>query len=150
MLTRQSLRDIVDSYRKEAHLGWSQARKVLRPAGQEKDTGENMRQQIQYFTLASILCCLAMPGAQAQSDGAKIFKTNCTLCHADDGSGSSPTGKAMKAKDLRSDEVQQQTDAVLTEVITKGRGKMPAFGSKIKPDGVASLVAYIRSIALKK
>jgi mono/diheme cytochrome c family protein len=35
-------------------------------------------------------------------------------------------------------------------VITKGRGKMPAFGTKIKPDGVASLVAYIRSIALKK
>jgi mono/diheme cytochrome c family protein len=27
---------------------------------------------------------------------------------------------------------------------------MPAFGTKIKPDGVASLVAYIRSIALKK
>jgi mono/diheme cytochrome c family protein len=35
-------------------------------------------------------------------------------------------------------------------VITKGRGKMPAFGAKIKPDGVTNLVAYIRSIALKK
>jgi cytochrome c6 len=125
-------------------------KKVLRPAGQEKDTGENMRRQIRYFTLASILCCLAIPGAQAQSDGAKIFKTNCTLCHADDGSGSSPTGKAMKAKDLRSDEVQSQTDAALTEVITKGRGKMPAFGAKIKPDDVAKLVAYIRALPNKK
>ena len=109
-----------------------------------------MRQQILYFIAASILCCLATAAAQAQSDAAKVFKTNCSLCHADDGSGSSPTGKAMKAKDLRSDEVQSHTDAALAELITKGRGKMPAFGTKIKPDGVASLVAYIRSIAPKK
>ena len=109
-----------------------------------------MRQQILYFIAASFLGCLATVGAQAQSDAAKVFKTNCSLCHADDGSGSSPTGKAMKAKDLRSAEVQEQTDAVLSEVITKGRGKMPAFGAKIKSDGVSSLVAYIRSIALKK
>jgi hypothetical protein len=30
------------------------------------------------------------------------------------------------------------------EVITKGRGKMPAFGAKIKPDDITKLVAYIR------
>jgi mono/diheme cytochrome c family protein len=35
-------------------------------------------------------------------------------------------------------------------VITKGRGKMPAFGAKIKPDAVQKLVAYIRSLPLKK
>ena len=109
-----------------------------------------MRQQILYFIAASILCCLATAAAQAQSDAAKVFKTNCSLCHADDGSGSSPTGKAMKAKDLRSDEVQSQTDAALTEVITKGRGKMPAFGAKIKADDVTKLVAYIRALPNKK
>lgn len=109
-----------------------------------------MRKQILYFVATSLLGSLTAAGAHAQSDAAKVFKTTCSLCHADDGSGSSATGKAMKAKDLRSDEVQQQTDAALVEVITKGRGKMPAFGTKIKPDGVTSLVAYIRSIALKK
>jgi len=55
----------------------------------------------------------------------------------------------MHAKDLRSDEVQQQSDAALSEVITKGRGKMPAFGAKIKADDVTKLVAYIRSLAKK-
>jgi mono/diheme cytochrome c family protein len=109
-----------------------------------------MRQLTLHFIAAIILCCLVMPGAQAQDDAAKVFKTNCTLCHAEDGSGSSPTGKAMKAKDLRLDEVQKQSDAALSEVITKGRGKMPAFGAKIKPDGVTKLVAYIRSLPLKK
>ena len=103
------------------------------------------------LTLLGMLCCLAAPRAmQAQSDVGKIYKTNCVLCHSADGSGSSPTGKVMHAKDLRSDEVQKESDAALTEVITKGRGKMPAFGAKIKPDDVTKLVAYIRSLAGKK
>ena len=95
--------------------------------------------------------CLAVPSAmRAQSDADKTYKTNCVLCHSADGSGASPTGKAMQAKDLRSDEVQKQTDAALAEVITKGRGKMPAFGAKIKPDDVTKLVAYIRAMPNKK
>jgi cytochrome c6 len=109
-----------------------------------------MRKLTPHFTAVCVLCCLAMARAQVQSDAARVFKANCTLCHSDDGSGSSPTGKAMKAKDLRSDEVQHQSDAALSEVITKGKGKMPPFGTKIKPDGVTNLVAYIRSLALKK
>ena len=103
------------------------------------------------LTLVGMLCCLAVPFTmQAQSDADKIYKTNCVLCHSADGSGGSPTGKAMHAKDLRSDEVQKQSDAVLSEVITKGRGKMPAFGAKIKPDDVTKLVAYIRALPNKK
>ena len=55
----------------------------------------------------------------------------------------------MKAKDLKSDDVQKQTDDQLTEVISKGRGKMPAFGSKFSADQIKSLVAYIRQLAKK-
>ena len=103
------------------------------------------------LTAASTLCCLALPfPLQAQSDPDKIYKTNCVLCHSDDGGGGSSTGKAMHAKDLRSGEVQKQDDAALGEVITKGRGKMPAFGAKIKADDVTKLIAYIREMAGKK
>jgi len=109
-----------------------------------------MRVRILRLIPASILICLFVPTVtQAQSDAAKIYKTNCVLCHSADGSGDSPTGKAMHAKDLRSDEVQKQSDAALTEVITKGRAKMPAFGAKLKPDDVTQLVAYIRSLPKK-
>ncbi len=66
------------------------------------------------FFLVGMLCCLAVPSAlRAQSDADKIYKINCVLCHSADGSGGSPTGKAMHAKDLRSDEVQKQSDAAL-------------------------------------
>ena len=96
---------------------------------------------------AGILCGLALPSAmQAQSDPATIFKTNCVLCHSANGSGDNATGKAFHAKDLRSEEVQKQTDEELAEVITKGKGKMPAFGAKIKPDDVKKLVAYLRAL----
>jgi mono/diheme cytochrome c family protein len=103
------------------------------------------------FIAAGILCFLALPTAtHAQSDPAKIYKTNCVLCHSADGSGDSPSGKALHAKDLRSEEVQKQSDAALSEVITKGKRKMPAFGAKIKPDDVEKLVAYLRELAKQK
>lgn len=96
------------------------------------------------------LTILALPAAvRAQTDAAKAFKANCALCHAADGSGNSPTGKALGAKDLKSEEVQKKTDAELAELIAKGKGKMPAFGSKLAPDVINSLVAYIRQLAKK-
>lgn len=99
----------------------------------------------------SILCSLTLsPALRAQSDAAKTFKANCVLCHSANGSGDSATGKALHAKDLRSDEVQKQTDAALAETITKGKGKMPAFGAKIKPDEVTKMVAYLRELAKQK
>jgi cytochrome c6 len=109
-----------------------------------------------FFQLAptSIFICLAIlllaSGLRAQSDAAKVYKTNCVLCHAADGSGSSASGKAMNAKDLRSPEVQGKSDAELAEFITQGKGKMPAFGKKLKPDDIKQLVAYIREMAAKK
>ena len=99
----------------------------------------------------SILYFMVLPtAAQAQSAAAKVYKTNCALCHSADGSGDGPSGKALHAKDLRSEEVQKQSDEALSEIITKGTGKMPAFGAKLKPDDVTKLVAYIRALANKK
>jgi cytochrome c6 len=93
---------------------------------------------------------LMLPGfVQAQNDAEKIYKTNCVLCHAPDGSGSSPSGKALKAQDLRSEMIQKKTDAELAASITNGKGKMPAFGKKLKPDAIAQLVAYIRALPKK-
>ena len=98
-----------------------------------------------HLTTRAVLCAtFAFTAACQAQDAAKIFNANCTLCHSTNGSGDSPTGKALHAKDLRSDEVQKQDDATLNEVITKGKGKVPAFGAKVKADDVTKLVAYVR------
>lgn len=101
-------------------------------------------------TIISGLAVIAFPGLmRAQNESEKTYKTNCALCHAPDGSGSSPSGKALKAQDLRSDAVQKKSDAELTASITQGKGKMPAFAKKLKADDIAQLVAYIRTLPKK-
>ncbi len=111
-----------------------------------------MRRKVRII-LSGILFCLAAlawPSAlHAQNDAAKIYKTNCVLCHAADGSGNTPSGKALGAKGLGSSEVQKKSDEELAKIIASGQGKMPAFGAKIKGDGIKDLVAYIRSLAKK-
>jgi mono/diheme cytochrome c family protein len=111
-----------------------------------------MRQLSQLVTaiLALSFITLTSPGCvHAQNDVEKTYKTHCVLCHAPDGSGSAPTGKALKAEDLRSELIQKKTDAELAAAITNGKGKMPAFGKKLKPDQIAQLVAYIRALPKK-
>jgi cytochrome c6 len=116
--------------------------------------GGHMRQNFLRLTALSILAWLLAfaltAAARAQNDVAKVYKTNCVLCHAADGSGNTTSGKALKAKDLASSEVQKKSDAELSEVVTKGKGKMPAFGAKLKPDDIKQLLEYIRSMAKKQ
>ena len=95
-----------------------------------------MRKFSLLFILAGFLTTLAMPTVMyAQADPAKSSRQTAyyvTQRTAADGSGDSATGKAMHAKDLRSEEVQKQDDATLSDAITKGKGKMPPFGAKIR------------------
>jgi mono/diheme cytochrome c family protein len=48
-------------------------------------------------------------------------------------------------KDLRSPEVQEKTNAELAETIRGGKGKMPAFKSRLTGEQIAQLIDYIRS-----
>jgi mono/diheme cytochrome c family protein len=45
--------------------------------------------------------------------------------------------------------VQKKSDAELAASITNGKGKMPAFGKKLKADNITQLVAYIRALPKK-
>src|SRR5205823_14760367 len=97
-----------------------------------------------------VLLAAACPSLlAADTDAASLFKSKCVLCHAENGSGNSPSGKALKAKDLRSEETQSKSDAELKAVITQGRNKMPAFGQKLNLGQIQQLVAYIHELAKK-
>ena len=97
--------------------------------------------------LAVLSLALAAPIMAA--DGAAIYKSKCATCHGADGAGQTAVGKSMKLRDLRSAEVQKQTDVELTKVIAGGRGKMPAFGKQLTTADVAALVAYIHTLKAK-
>jgi cytochrome c6 len=87
--------------------------------------------------------------AGARADGAGDFKAKCAMCHGADGTGSTATGKALKVRDLGSSDVQGQTDAQLTDIVTNGKGKMPAYKGKLTNPQIKELVGFIRSLAKK-
>ena len=84
-----------------------------------------------------------------QDGGADLYKTKCAACHGTDGKGATAVGKADGIRDLGSAAVQGQSDSALATIVSSGKGKMPAYGKSLKPDQIASLVAYIRTLAAK-
>src|SRR6478609_5675950 len=94
--------------------------------------------------LAMLDCGLfAVGSTQAVAqDAAATYKAKCAMCHGADGKG----GK-MGTRDFASAEVKAETDAQLTDIITKGKGKMPAYSGKLKDTEIKDLVAYIRTLA---
>lgn len=87
--------------------------------------------------------------SSAQSAGETLFKTKCAACHGADGKGESAMAKKMGTRNLGSAEVQGQSDAQLTEIVTKGKNKMPAFDGKLTKEQIGQLVAYTRELGKK-
>jgi len=96
--------------------------------------------------VAALALILALPAMAAGSDGAALYKTKCTSCHGADGGGQTPAGKSMKVRDLRSPEVQKQTDIQLTDVIAGGKGKMQGYGKTLSTADIQALIAHIRTL----
>jgi mono/diheme cytochrome c family protein len=87
------------------------------------------------------------PGSLAIGQaGADTYKSKCMMCHAADGSGSSPAGKAMGAVPFNSPALIKASDADLIAATTNGKGKMPAYSGKLTSAQIKDVVAYIRTL----
>ena len=106
--------------------------------------------------LTAVLCNLlltarivrATPGPDNAAAKA-TFQAKCAMCHAQDGAGSS-VGKSMNVPDLRAPAVQKSPDAELAQIISNGKGGMPAFKGSLSDDQIHALVTHIRSLHQKK
>jgi len=78
--------------------------------------------------------------------GADLFKAKCAACHGASGAGDTTMGKNLKLRDMGSADVQKQSDDELATIITKGKGKMPAYDGKLTKEQVNELVKYIRTL----
>src|SRR6266849_1769190 len=90
----------------------------------------------------------ANPGPDTAA-GKATFQTKCAMCHGPDGGGSE-VGKSMNVPDLRSQAVQKLSDAELAQIISNGKGGMPAFKDSLSEDQIHGLVTHIHSLAAKK
>jgi mono/diheme cytochrome c family protein len=96
------------------------------------------------------LIFIALPrAASAQSEGQKLYDTNCAKCHGPDGSGNTTVGKAVGAKDLRSAEAKKLTDAEIATQIDQGKGNMPPFGGTLTKAQINALIPIVREFSKK-
>jgi len=80
------------------------------------------------------------------ADGGADFKAKCAACHGATGAGDTTMDKNMKLRDMSSAEVQGQSDADLTTIITKGKNKMPAYDGKLTAAQITDIVKFIRTL----
>jgi mono/diheme cytochrome c family protein len=97
------------------------------------------------IVMVAILAIFPSSLAVAQG-GADTYKSKCMMCHAADGSGSSPAGKAMGAIPFSSPALIKASDADLIAATTNGKGKMPAYSGKLTAAQIKDVVAYIRTL----
>jgi cytochrome c6 len=107
-----------------------------------------MRFRSLVFLLA--VSIIALPVVATADDAAAVYKAKCAMCHGPDGTGQTPTGKTMKARDLGSADVQKLTDEQIEKVIENGKGKMPAYKGKIDEKSIDGLVKFIREFGKRK
>lgn len=101
------------------------------------------------LVLLPLLLIMMPRSAAAQSDGQKLFDTNCAKCHGPDGSGNTVVGKAVGAKDLGSAEAKKLTDAEIHTQIDQGKGNMPPFGGTLNKAQIDSLIPIVRAFGKK-
>ena len=109
---------------------------------------ENGNARVTWF-FALLIAFLFLPAVGARADAEANYKAKCAGCHGADGTGSTPGGKALKVRDFHDPEVQKETDAELTDIISNGKNKMPKYGDKFKDTEIKELVAYVRTLGKK-
>lgn len=71
----------------------------------------------------------------------------CANCHGPDGTGAMMRAMLPKIGDLTSAEMHaRMKDEDIATLVTNGRDKMPPFGAIIKPNQMADLIAYVRTM----
>jgi len=92
------------------------------------------------LTLVLLVAALVVPStwADATPDGAAIYKSKCAACHGANGEGKA----AMKTVQFPA----SLTEAEIVKITEGGKGKMPAYKSKLSPDEISQVAKHVKSL----
>jgi mono/diheme cytochrome c family protein len=123
-------------------------RRELRNCHPDRNSGSAIRQQsrLAWTLFAAITLALPFSTSALAENAAEIYKARCSACHGANGAGDTMLGKNLKLRSLASDEVQKQSDSELSNIISKGKNRMPPFDRRLSKDQIAEVVKYIRSL----
>lgn len=108
-----------------------------------------MKENLRLIGIA-ILAGLCVFPALAQNAGETIYTQKCAVCHGPDGRANTQVGKILKAQDYHAPAIIKAPDAQLIAAVKKGKGKMPAFGTKLSDAQIKEVIAYVRTLEKKQ
>ena len=93
----------------------------------------------------AVVAGFALAGAAALAaphTPSPLFVQKCAKCHGQDGTGNTPKGKKLKARDFTDPEFQaHKSDKQLIETVINGTEKdMPSFGKVLSAEEIEKLV----------
>jgi cytochrome c6 len=118
-------------------------------SGKPSSIDQEKKDMKSVFRAVLVVCAVAFAFSTwtfAADSGAELYKAKCASCHGAEGKGDTAMGKAMKVKDLASDEVQKQSDADVATIIEKGKKPMPGYEGKLTKDQINDVVKYLRTL----
>lgn len=94
-----------------------------------------------FLLLSTVLSLLCLSAAAQEIDGSALYKSRCAVCHGKDGV---PKDFAKDSAAFN-DEAWKKAASLkeIEEVVAKGRKKMPAFQSKLSPEEIKAVSAYL-------
>jgi mono/diheme cytochrome c family protein len=115
---------------------------VVTPLIQERQIMKNVLKA----SLLALAIALIFSTYTFADAGGDTFKAKCAACHGATGAGDTTMGKNLKLRDMGSADVQKQSDDELATIVTKGKGKMPAYDGKLTKEQIGEVVKFIRSL----
>ncbi|MBA4070536.1 MAG: cytochrome C [Gemmatimonas sp.] len=99
------------------------------------------------FFLLGALTLAASTAAAQGADGKALYEQHCRKCHGATGKPSDGIKKMNpKIETFDAAFFAKRTDADLIKGIGEGKGKMKPFNEKLKPDEMAAVAKYIRTL----
>ena len=95
-----------------------------------------------------LLAAAASLAARAADDGKVLYETKCALCHGKDGVAK-PAGRGSRNF---SDPAFQAASSIesIAQVTTDGKGKMPAYRSKLSPEQIRLIASHVKTLGPAK
>jgi cytochrome c553 len=127
----------------------------LSAAAQRVFAGVTRGARITFVVFLLIVIAPARPSAAvAPDDGASLYKLHCARCHGEDGTAKTAVRQKMEVTNLRSAEVQKQSDDEIFDSIALGvRHKQYPHAylyRGLAEAQIRKLVAYIRELPKTK
>lgn len=132
---------------RERQAGGAALARARPPAGQRSTGGSGGPASLDLWLWGPVP---DRPPAACEPAGARVtFQTQCAACHGESGKGNGAAAAAMNPRpsDLTdSPRMARLTNDSLFQIVSKGRGAMPGFGTILKADQICAIVAYIRTL----